>query len=865
MVAALLALDDPSLRRPISWVTEHFTISVGSVISTEKYSGTALDVLREIKEGPSSWVIVGAVARFSCNPSADVLAESLSTIAKHFEPDTINWISDKSPWPLKLCLDVAPTAETLQQLSQYAADRALGTLEDWIAAEEKGIASANPVALGLPFDRASLAHSLPLEAVNVQYDWSSVPDLAAETIFQKQLEVFRRTTSRKFREVVADDLLRSFELDLDDPIATVDVDTLREVTQATSYVPFEILSTFRMRENADPRWGEILDSIGRRDAFEYVEDYETYQDAGLDYLTQLYGKRPELHGLVQIFEDLVGYDAPIDVPRDLLVPERFSEPKIQDAASLLMVKQGYLSIAEAEPLLARCIQRGGIYRVLSLVDMDTNDAEKLFALAQRHASPNDVQAAVAILHKARDHFSTTLSGLDEPSTWDRLRLPMPYPGRQGTSSRPPPHAAQTSAVKLQSIRLDNVRIFEQFALEPLAQPDNGSGQWIVLLGENGTGKTTLLRSLVFALLDVKSQPNKLPKSSFSPKAPWRRLGIEDHETAKVRVMLADRAYQAEISIDPDRREKERLNQRFAEPTSQHHEPAYSFPFYGYGCRRGSALGGGANQSDDTPGAEVYTLFDEGANLIDAELWLLLRQNIHLQNPESEAGRVYPTILAVLASILGFETIEGINGQIWVTGPTVGQKMPLSVLSDGYLTTMGWVVDLIARWVKRTELQREKIPEQFNLHMTGLVLVDEVDLHLHPEWQTRVIGDIRKAFPRMSFVVTTHHPLTLLGARAEEIWKIERNEEGAIVARAGKMLPAILTAPQILRHYFGIQRTFPNPLGEKLQRLSFLTGYRGRTEAEDQEMRELVAELQKAGADPGWAAVSKDGTHGGKSS
>ncbi len=865
IVVALSALDHLPRCMNVSWVNDHFEIPVSSVNSTQKYPARDLDVLCQMKDMPPSWTIVGAVARFVREPSANTLAEALETIAKNFEPQTINWISNTAPWPLRVCLDVAATADELLRLSQHAADGTMGTLDDWLAAEDKGIASAIPVASGLPFDRLSLARSLPLEATSGSFDTSAQSISESEIKFRRILEVFQKSSSRKLRADTADALLHAMFWDFKDGVAITSLETLQEMADEASEVPFEVLDALCPWDRPDPRWGELVDAIGRRDIVSY-ENYDA--DALRDVITnlvQLYREKPHLHGLVCILNDIADDLEPGGIPRELLAPERFSETKIQDAASLLIVKQGYLSLAEAEPLLARCIQRDGIFRVLALANMNGIDVESLLALAHNHARPDDLRTSSAILAHARHAFSDILSGLDEPSTWDRLRLPMPYPARGSTSNRPPPYAAHESAVKLQSIRLDNMRIFEQFALEPLAQPENGSGQWIVLLGENGTGKTTLLRSLVFALLDVKSQPNKLPKSSFSPKAPWRRLGIEDHETAKVRVALTDRSYQAEISIDPDRREKERLNQMLVGPTSEHHEAAYSFPFYGYGCRRGSALGGGANQSDDTPGAEVYTLFDEGANLIDAELWLLLRQNIYLENRESDAGRVYPTILAVLASILGFESIEGTQGQIWVTGPTIGQKVPLGVLSDGYLTTMGWVVDLIARWVKRAELQREKIPEQFNLHMTGLVLVDELDLHLHPAWQTRVIGDIRKAFPRMSFVVTTHHPLTLLGARAEEIWKLERNEEGAIVARLGKMLPAILTAPQILRQYFGIQRTFPNPLGDDLQRLSFLTGYRGRTEAEEQEMRELVARLQKAGADPGWVAVPRDGTHGGQES
>src|SRR5580704_1847905 len=314
-------------------------------------------------------------------------------------------------------------------------------------------------------------------------------------------------------------------------------------------------------------------------------------------------------------------------------------------------------------------------------------------------------------------------------------------------------------------------------LPPLAPPTPEAGQWIVLVGENGLGKTTLLRSLVFALVDVTSQPNRLPRSTF--ETPWRRRGTGEDMPTAVHVIVNGTPYRATLTADPDRASVERL----------HQEPLFpSSPIFAYGSRRGSALGGAARKVDVEPGAEIPTLFDEGADLIHAETWLLLREGAALKDKENDgpAHRIYQAVV------------------------------------DGYLTTMGWVIDLIARWVKRAERRKESIPPGFTKSMTGLVLVDEIDLYLHPEWQQHVIADVRAIFPRMSFVVTTHNPLTLLGARAEEIWKLERDERGRIVPVQGRELPALMTAAQILRNYSGIQRAFPNPLGDKLQRLAFLS-------------------------------------------
>jgi energy-coupling factor transporter ATP-binding protein EcfA2 len=433
------------------------------------------------------------------------------------------------------------------------------------------------------------------------------------------------------------------------------------------------------------------------------------------------------------------------------------------------------------------------------------------------------------------------SSLDDSA----VRNSLPRPERRAPSDQPP--LAEQPVLHIESITLRNVRAFDDFSL-PLAPPTPEAGQWIVLVGENGLGKTTLLRSLVFALVDVTSQPNRLPRSTF--ETPWRRRGTGEDMPTAVHVIVNGTPYRATLTADPDRASIERLHQDPSFPSS---------PIFAYGSRRGSALGGAARKVDVEPGAEIPTLFDEGADLIHAETWLLLREGAALKDKENDgpAHRIYQAVIDALLAILpGIDAIEPRGDRVWVRGSRIGE-VHLDALSDGYLTTMGWVIDLIARWVKRAERRKESIPPGFTKSMTGLVLVDEIDLYLHPEWQQHVIADVRAIFPRMSFVVTTHNPLTLLGARAEEIWKLERDERGRIVPVQGRELPALMTAAQILRNYFGIQRVFPNPLGDKLQRLAFLSASRLRSATEDAEMHAILAELREAGADPGWVPVERE--------
>ena len=85
------------------------------------------------------------------------------------------------------------------------------------------------------------------------------------------------------------------------------------------------------------------------------------------------------------------------------------------------------------------------------------------------------------------------------------------------------------------------------------------------------------------------------------------------------------------------------------------------------------------------------------------------------------------------------------------------------LGDGYKSTIIWVLDLIGR---RLLYRRTLDPRK----MTGIVLLDEVEQHLHPHWQLRVMSLIREAFPKIQFIVTTHSPLVVSGCKDCKIRK-----------------------------------------------------------------------------------------------
>jgi predicted ATP-binding protein involved in virulence len=146
---------------------------------------------------------------------------------------------------------------------------------------------------------------------------------------------------------------------------------------------------------------------------------------------------------------------------------------------------------------------------------------------------------------------------------------------------------------------------------------------------------------------------------------------------------------------------------------------------------------------------------------------------HYENTESDRyGKIIDCLVSLLPEVKDLEVRSSDIEAVFMDG----SRAPFSSLSDGYLTTAAWVLDMIAAWID-THPAFEGDPRPIAEQMTGFALVDEIDLHLHPIWQRSVVNQIRTAFPNMSFIVTTHSPLTILDAKPGELFVVDQPSMG----------------------------------------------------------------------------------------
>lgn len=179
------------------------------------------------------------------------------------------------------------------------------------------------------------------------------------------------------------------------------------------------------------------------------------------------------------------------------------------------------------------------------------------------------------------------------------------------------------------------------------------------------------------------------------------------------------------------------------------------------------------------------------------------------------------------------------------------RVPAAWLSQGYQSIIAWLADVVGQILLESGQPVEAA------EMEGCVLVDEIDMYLHPTWQLRLIPALKRVFPRIQFIATTHSPMVLTALGAEEVWLLSHDAEGSVIARPAPHSPALLTGTELFESFFEIHKLYPSDLGEKASQYGRLATDPTRTPDEDALMISLRRELAAAGIEFDWEPVPRE--------
>lgn len=395
-------------------------------------------------------------------------------------------------------------------------------------------------------------------------------------------------------------------------------------------------------------------------------------------------------------------------------------------------------------------------------------------------------------------------------------------------------------LKLRKVKIKNVRCFKELSLD-LSSP-RGTRSWGVIFGDNGVGKTTLLRSIAMGMCDAASAAGLLREIYGE----WNRREGSEVLESEIYLEFDSKVGKASITtkIVPTKSGYSQIAQSTKFAGSSKDFPWDSIFACGYGAARRS-FGTRDIEGYSTIDA-VYTLFNYDTPLQNPELVIrrladapgITNRNKKLAKKRDKAiDDLLDSLSAILMLPEGSIRLTGSG--LLIAGPW-GNFQPVGGLGDGYQATLSWITDFLG-WALLYD------PNESLEKVQGIVLIDEIEQHLHPRWQSQIVKLLHDQFPAVQFLATTHTPMCAVGTTdlADddcELIKLERGED-AVEALEDIRPPRGKRADQILTSLlFELPSSGDNQTKRDIARFNQLKS-QSATKVRRAELEHLTAKLR----------------------
>ncbi len=372
---------------------------------------------------------------------------------------------------------------------------------------------------------------------------------------------------------------------------------------------------------------------------------------------------------------------------------------------------------------------------------------------------------------------------------------------------------QLSTIKrfsIKSVDIENFKSIEKINLNLLPVNEKESREsWLLLLGDNGIGKSSILQAIALALAG-KKQIKKL------------NLDVTDYlrkgaDKGKVVIQSFEHDKPVELHFDAT-----------GFKTDLEEAPGFVLA---YGSTRLLPKGKILPDRKKEPYLNIRNLFDYSVALNDPNTWL------KKVSPVEFKDRVAPALFDLLALRK--------DDRVWINENEIsihqyGDDHELDNNSDGYKGIVALASDMM----------QTLSTDSANYHNSqGIVLIDELGNHLHPRWRMKIVNALRKAFPKLQFIVTSHEPLCLRGLSHGEVAVLVRDQQNKIRSLDSKFLPdhSLLRIDQLLTSdLFGLVNIYDDETEKTYEEYYSLLSKKEteRTEEEKIKIKEFSSTLSK---------------------
>lgn len=364
---------------------------------------------------------------------------------------------------------------------------------------------------------------------------------------------------------------------------------------------------------------------------------------------------------------------------------------------------------------------------------------------------------------------------------------------------------------LRSIELENIKCFAGKVHIDLTtgRDEPRPHKWVVIYGDNGLGKSTLLKALGLSVTGQPALNPLLPSADGWVRRKSRYGAVRVHATkgpndtsvgfprqrpiSLTWYLVGDRSTRIEdetlpaheIKLGEGSKKVEQDDAKLLKTQIATDEKERGWLICGYGPHR-RLTGAASDISETIPpdgrAARLVTLFHEKAALTSAERWLRdLDHRAKVRGGDDEAR--LRTIKSFIERGLLHEgvSLSEISPDGVFFDTPFGTQIPMAELSDGYRTVLALTIDLLRHVANAFDLLRvtDTSGEYTRVTAEGVVLIDEIDSHLHPSWQRTIGSWLHTRFPNMQFIVATHSPLIPTRVSVDEgmVIRLERTTKG----------------------------------------------------------------------------------------
>ncbi len=340
-----------------------------------------------------------------------------------------------------------------------------------------------------------------------------------------------------------------------------------------------------------------------------------------------------------------------------------------------------------------------------------------------------------------------------------------------------------------SLKIDKVEIqnFKQFGSFEMSF----SEQINIIIGQNATGKTSLLQALTLALLK---------EDSPDERNSYRHYINRNKRVNSANIKIYFDSYKKNVKLLKEKRE---IDNNYFIPFVLSYGSNFFTEYFRDSKRKVKEI-----LEKEIYDSLASSIFEDFVDDFENPLGILESLEFSRRKNAKEVQTIF---LETINSFLEeYQIISNIEGDFFFIKGDNKTPLYLEDLSEGYRNNVLLISDMLIKilgvgWTPQT--------------IEGIVLIDEFDKHLHPRWQSKLVNQLKETFPKIQFIMTTHNPMSILDRDADEI-TILKEIDGEIIAEK-KQGTKNIDVSSVLLEYFNVDSVVGQSMQDKIRRFNEL--------------------------------------------